>query len=368
MNAMFRRSATSGSGSDRRVTTVLADGSDSPVSAASFTRRVCASVSRRSASTTSPTASSTRSPGTSWAARSCLGSPSRTTVAVGLVIRRRADIARFAWNSCTKPTIAFRISTAVIAIASTGSPMKAVTIAATSRSTIMPLENCRANIRHIETRGPSASSFGPTLARRRSASSLDNPWRMSVASSRARSSTSTAQGRSSASDGSGSRFDHPGLLSKLEPTIRYSRLPRVVRTTHGIEGRTAAKAPAGLRIARRTDTDVHAAPREDAHLAHPSGRGVLARVGHGTLKRRCQERHPMPRHLDARPQESWRLREPDPVPRRRLCPCGRAVRVPVRARRSARDRDPRGRRDGAVHRRAVRPAGGISALRRGARR
>ena len=81
--------------------TDLADGTASPVSADSSTRRLLASTSRRSAGTRSPGVTRTRSPGTSSSAGTATHSPSRRTCACADSMLRIPARACSARPSCT---------------------------------------------------------------------------------------------------------------------------------------------------------------------------------------------------------------------------------------------------------------------------
>ena len=127
---MLRRSATGiASGS---TTSSLATGTDSPVSADSFTRSSASRISRRSAGTLSPASSSTRSPGTSSSDGTVRSWPSRTTLAWVRTIDRKPSSAASALDSWTNPTIALISTTPKITAESTYSPSPAVIAPAAS--------------------------------------------------------------------------------------------------------------------------------------------------------------------------------------------------------------------------------------------
>ncbi len=93
--------ARSPSGASRRTgSTSLTTATDSPVSAASCTRRPRTSSSRRSAGTRSPASSRTTSPGTSSPADTVCRLPSRKTEASAESIARTAASAFSARPSC----------------------------------------------------------------------------------------------------------------------------------------------------------------------------------------------------------------------------------------------------------------------------
>ena len=93
-------------------------GSDSPVSAASWTRRFAPSTSLLSAGTRLPASSSTTSPGTSSLAEISRTWPSLRTFTLGAESRFRAAIALSALYSCTKPRAALSTTMTAMAIES----------------------------------------------------------------------------------------------------------------------------------------------------------------------------------------------------------------------------------------------------------
>ena len=201
LKAMLRWSARRASLIVGRAATVFAAGSDSPVRAASLIRSECDSRRRRSAATTSPASSRTRSPGTSWAAGTMATSPSRTTRAVGLVIRLRAAIACSARYSWTNPMTPFSTTIARMTTVSLRSPMTAVTTAAMTSTTIIVLVNCSTSSRHGGLRARSTSSFGPTRESRSAASEAPSPTSGSIPRLATTVSPSSAHGRSSPANG-----------------------------------------------------------------------------------------------------------------------------------------------------------------------
>ncbi len=129
---MFARSASTDSGASTAC--ALPTGTDSPVSEDSSICSSETSTSRTSALTLSPGSTTTRSPGTSSLAGTSRLVPSRTTCASTVIIAASASRARSARASCTNPTAAFAITTPRITDASTGSPTRYVTAAATSKT------------------------------------------------------------------------------------------------------------------------------------------------------------------------------------------------------------------------------------------
>ena len=103
------------------MTKSFSTGTDSPVKAASSILMVFTSNNRISAGTTSPASKITISPTTISSPFTCRCSPSRKTVATGEAIFCNASIASSAFDSWITPTIAFKITTAKITIASVGS-------------------------------------------------------------------------------------------------------------------------------------------------------------------------------------------------------------------------------------------------------
>ncbi len=170
----------------------LSTGTDSPVSAASLTRRLGLSTSRASAATMSPASRTITSPGTSSVAATASSTPSRTTRAFGAVIVRSAAIACSARYSCANPISALSTTMAPITTASVGSPIATMIPAATSSTTIIVLANCVRNSRHAGSVGSSSSSFGPYAACRLATSERRRPREGSVPSCRASSATSPA--------------------------------------------------------------------------------------------------------------------------------------------------------------------------------
>ncbi len=128
--AMPLRSPSGASGSTASV--VFSMGSDSPVSAASSTRRLRTSSRRRSAGTLSPEASSTISPGTSSPASTSTRLPSRRTVARADSSLRMLSSADAALPSWMKPITALTSTAAKITAVSTQWPSMAVTTEANS--------------------------------------------------------------------------------------------------------------------------------------------------------------------------------------------------------------------------------------------
>jgi len=138
--AMLTRSP-SGMSASSSVRVTFSTGCDSPVSAASSTCSPNASASRRSAGTTPPASSNTKSPGTSSVATTVAIRPSRRTVAFSAASccsARSACSARYSWMN---PMIAFRITIARIAAASSGSPITPEIRAAAMSSRIMKSAN-----------------------------------------------------------------------------------------------------------------------------------------------------------------------------------------------------------------------------------
>ena len=120
----------------------LSTGSDSPVSAASWTRRFTASISRRSAGTTFPASSATTSPGTSSTAGISTTRPSRYTRTVGTASRRSAAMAFSARYSCTKPSSVKSTTIAKMAPASRNLPRRSESVAAPIRMSTITAVSC----------------------------------------------------------------------------------------------------------------------------------------------------------------------------------------------------------------------------------
>ena len=175
LKAIDRRSPSAASGAAGAVS--LRTGNDSPVSMASSTVRPATSIRRRSAGTRSPASITTMSPGTSAAASSPCRTPSRRTEARGASMSRRASSACSARPSCTKPMTALTSTTARITPVSIQWPSSAVIAAATIRTMISRLLNCRASRMTTEGRGGSGRRFGPCRATRSAASALLSPPR-----------------------------------------------------------------------------------------------------------------------------------------------------------------------------------------------
>ena len=113
--------------------TCLPDGTASPVSAASSTRRLLASSSRMSAGTFDPAETRTTSPGTSCSVGTRTHSPSRRTCASAdnmFLMPASACSARPSW---TKPMTALIRATVRITQKSIHSPSAAFSVAAASR-------------------------------------------------------------------------------------------------------------------------------------------------------------------------------------------------------------------------------------------
>ena len=117
---MFLRSPRGTSFSPPRFNTliILLTGTDSPVRAASSIFMLALSMIRPSAGTESPASSTTISPGTSSSLFKVTIFPSRITLLVAAAISCRAAMAASALLSCTTPSTALIITTAIIIITS----------------------------------------------------------------------------------------------------------------------------------------------------------------------------------------------------------------------------------------------------------
>ena len=142
-------------------------GRDSPVSAASLTRRSVVVSNRASAGTACPAMTSMTSPGTSRAASTTCRWPSRTTDARGTSSCRNASMARRARHSVRNPIAVLMASTAAIAAASTTSPIASEMIAAANNSTTTTLASWSRRISSADTGGGGVSWFGPVRAQAR---------------------------------------------------------------------------------------------------------------------------------------------------------------------------------------------------------
>ena len=160
MKAMLRRSPIVTSFASRASVT-FSTGSDSPVSAASCTRRFALSTRRRSAGTTLPASRRTTSPGTRSREEISRIWPSRRTRTTGVDIRFSAAIAFSARYSWLNPRIALSTTIVRIAIASFQSPRRADATAATMRMTTISAVICSQRIAHGLFWPRSTSSFGP---------------------------------------------------------------------------------------------------------------------------------------------------------------------------------------------------------------
>ena len=126
-NSIALRSPKAASGATGA--TPLSTGTDSPVRIASSALSPRVSNKRRSAGTRSPASTNTMSPGTNSAASMPIRRPPRSTAERGANIPRIAAMACSARPSCTKPTMAFTMTTAKMTPVSTQCCKSAVTVA-----------------------------------------------------------------------------------------------------------------------------------------------------------------------------------------------------------------------------------------------
>ena len=181
---MLRRSPR-GSSLRSMAATCFSTASDSPVSAASWMRRLTLSSRRRSAGTRLPASSRRMSPGTSSLAGSSWMRPSRRTRTAGTANFFRAAMARSARYSWRKPSRANKSTIARIAAASCHFCRNAEITAAASRISTMVAVNCSHKMRQGVRPPRSTSSFGPYCRSRSAASAALNPCVTSVLRSRA---------------------------------------------------------------------------------------------------------------------------------------------------------------------------------------
>ncbi len=116
--------------------TVFSTGRDSPVRAASSTRRLADSIILASAGINCPASSRMRSPGTNWLEGISRTKPSLTTTAFGSERAFRAAKASSARRSCTTLSTAFIITIIKITKLSCPSPNNAETRAAPNKMII----------------------------------------------------------------------------------------------------------------------------------------------------------------------------------------------------------------------------------------
>ena len=154
-------------------------GSDSPVRAASWMRRLTLSTIRQSAGITLPVSSFTRSPGTRLRAFVSKMCPSRTTFTVGDDICFRAAMAFCARYSCKTPNTTNSTTIEKIAMASMGSPPsplnRSANTPAISRITIITERTCSQRMCQTVCPPVSWSSFRPYFSRRKFASTVVRP-------------------------------------------------------------------------------------------------------------------------------------------------------------------------------------------------
>ena len=136
-------------------------GSDSPVSAASSTRRSTVEMSRASAGTRCPALTSMMSPGTTVCASMSRSCPVRTTDARGVSSSSSASMARRARHSVRKPMSVLMTRTAAIAAASSRSPRIRETTAATMRRTTTTPVSWSRRMASAEMGGGGDTRFGP---------------------------------------------------------------------------------------------------------------------------------------------------------------------------------------------------------------
>ena len=182
MYAMSRRSP-SGTSSPAMGSRLLRTGVLSPVSAASSISSVAATRRRPSAGILSPASNATTSPGTSSSPGTSASSPPRRTCARITSIFCSAATLSAALPSWFRPSTALSTVSPMITMPVLNSCRAAMlTIAAPSRTSCIRSRYCRRNARQPGSFFASASLFGPTLARRRSASSASSPVRGSTPS------------------------------------------------------------------------------------------------------------------------------------------------------------------------------------------
>jgi hypothetical protein len=158
-------------GSPRRFST----GNDSPVSAASLSRKSFASSTTASAGTRLPAASSTTSPGTISAAAMRRARPSRTTSAVRASRRRSALTAVPARYSWAKPSAAEPATMARMMSASNQLRSTAETAAPNTSTSTSGLANWRAASASGANRGSSSTVLAPWRSRALRACAADSP-------------------------------------------------------------------------------------------------------------------------------------------------------------------------------------------------
>ncbi len=166
-----------------RVSTDLATGRLSPVSADSAISSVAASSRRPSAGTMSPASTATTSPGTSCSAGNSTSCPSRRTRALMNIIFWSAATASAALPSWWRPRTALKIvsrrTTMPVPYSCSGQMLPMPT---TSRTTCIASRYWRTNARQRGSGFVSANLFGPYFAERLSTSVVPRPCAASTPS------------------------------------------------------------------------------------------------------------------------------------------------------------------------------------------
>ncbi len=150
-------------------------GIDSPVSAPWMTKRSFAARSRTSAGIMSPAARLTTSPGTRSARGTSRGVPSRTTVAVTLIIALSFFAAESARASCTNRSETPRTTINPITMAARASPVRRDTVASSVSRMTSGLIRAFPRSAHRPCPSSLATALGPCCSSRCSASSWVKP-------------------------------------------------------------------------------------------------------------------------------------------------------------------------------------------------
>ena len=167
---MLRRSA-SGTSSPATGSLTFSTGSDSPVRADSWARRLAEWTTRASAGTSAPASTATTSP-TTTSRRRHFGETAVTTEPHSRGGQRRSAAMVFsARYSCLKPSRPLSTTMATIAMASSKSPSAAETTAAMIRMRMRSEVNCSSRMRQRLLAPCWTSSLGPCATSRRRASS-----------------------------------------------------------------------------------------------------------------------------------------------------------------------------------------------------
>ena len=264
MNAMSTRSPSAASAAT--ASTCLGVGTLSPVRADSSISRVAAVRMRASAGTRSPASMFTMSPGTSSSIGTSASSPSRRTLALTTIMLWRADALASALPSWFIAIQALnRVSTMRKTPVKNWPGRKRQTMPATRSTICIGSAYWRVNGCSCEAFLASSKAFGPTLARRASASAVVRPRSTSTPCWRSASSVESACQAVPSLVAVPAAAVGVGVVACGHPFFPFFAFLAVLRAASSAPGSAATRRAPAPRVRPSSP----GAPR--AHRSRPSG-------------------------------------------------------------------------------------------------